>query len=99
MRQELKIACVEEVAYHIGYIDRERLLALTRQLGKSEYGPVSRKASGARLVIATSSAGLTVGPWPLEVGKVSEELVQGLANSVTVPCGPLAFSLPSALSI
>ena len=38
MRQGLKIACVEEIAYHMGYIDRERLLALARQLGKSEYG-------------------------------------------------------------
>jgi glucose-1-phosphate thymidylyltransferase len=38
MRQGLKIACVEEVAYHMGYIDRERLLRLARSLGKSEYG-------------------------------------------------------------
>jgi glucose-1-phosphate thymidylyltransferase len=38
MRQGLKIACVEEVAYHLGYIDRERLLALARHLDKSEYG-------------------------------------------------------------
>jgi len=38
MRQGLKIACVEEVAYHVGYIDRERLLALARCLGNSEYG-------------------------------------------------------------
>jgi glucose-1-phosphate thymidylyltransferase len=37
MRQGLKIACVEEVAYHMGYIDRERLLALARQLGKGDY--------------------------------------------------------------
>jgi glucose-1-phosphate thymidylyltransferase len=37
MRQGLKIACVEEVAYHMGYIDRERLLALARHLGKGEY--------------------------------------------------------------
>ena len=38
MRQGLKISCVEEVAYHMGYIDRERLLALARHLEKSEYG-------------------------------------------------------------
>ena len=37
MRQGLKIACIEEVAYHMGYIDRERLLALARHLGKGEY--------------------------------------------------------------
>src|SRR5262249_46475363 len=37
MRQGLKIACVEEVACHMGYNDRERLLALGRQLGKGEY--------------------------------------------------------------
>src|SRR5262249_24062002 len=38
MRQGLKIACVEEVAYHMGYIDRERLLSLTKQFGRGEYG-------------------------------------------------------------
>ena len=38
MRQGLKIACIEEVAYHMGYIDRERLLGLAQPLGKSEYG-------------------------------------------------------------
>ena len=37
MRQGLKIACVEEVAYHMGYIDRECLLQLARRLGKGEY--------------------------------------------------------------
>ena len=37
MRQGLKIACVEEVAYHMGYIDRQRLLTLARLLGKGEY--------------------------------------------------------------
>ena len=38
MRQGLKIACIEEVAYHMGYIDRERLLAEARRFGKNEYG-------------------------------------------------------------
>ena len=38
MRQGLKIACVEEVAYHMGYIDREGLLAEARRLGNNDYG-------------------------------------------------------------
>ena len=38
MRQGLKIACVEEVAYHMGYIEREQLLSLARRFGKSDYG-------------------------------------------------------------
>ncbi len=37
MRQGLKIACVEEVAYNMGFIDRERLLHLARRLGKGDY--------------------------------------------------------------
>ena len=35
MRQGLKIACIEEIAYHMGYLDRERL---AQPFGKSEYG-------------------------------------------------------------
>ena len=38
MRQGLKIACVEEVAYHMGYIDRARLLAEARRFGSNDYG-------------------------------------------------------------
>jgi glucose-1-phosphate thymidylyltransferase len=38
MRQGLKVACIEEVAYHMGYIDRDRLLAEARRFGKNEYG-------------------------------------------------------------
>jgi glucose-1-phosphate thymidylyltransferase len=37
MRQDLKIACVEEVAYHMGFIDRERLMRLARHLGRGDY--------------------------------------------------------------
>ena len=38
MRQGLKIGCLEEVAYHMGYIDRDRLLGEARRIGNSEYG-------------------------------------------------------------
>ncbi|MBC7768802.1 MAG: glucose-1-phosphate thymidylyltransferase RfbA [Phycisphaerales bacterium] len=37
-RQGLKIACPEEVAFHMGFIDRERLLRLGERLAKSAYG-------------------------------------------------------------
>jgi len=38
MRQGLRIACVEEVAYNMGYIDRDRVLAEARRFGKNDYG-------------------------------------------------------------
>src|SRR5258708_2990564 len=37
-RQGLKIACVEEIAFHLGYIDREQLLDNARRFGKNDYG-------------------------------------------------------------
>ena len=37
-RQGLKIGCLEEVAYRMGYIDLEKLVALGEALGKSSYG-------------------------------------------------------------
>jgi glucose-1-phosphate thymidylyltransferase len=46
MRQGLKIACVEEVAHHMGYIDRERLLALARRLGNGEYARYLERLPG-----------------------------------------------------
>jgi glucose-1-phosphate thymidylyltransferase len=37
-RQGLKISCIEEIAYRMGYIDAEQLRRLAEPLVKSEYG-------------------------------------------------------------
>lgn len=37
-RQGLKIACIEEIAYLMGYIDREQLIELAKPLQKNQYG-------------------------------------------------------------
>jgi glucose-1-phosphate thymidylyltransferase len=37
-RQGLKIACIEEIAYELGYIDREQLQRLASDMLKNQYG-------------------------------------------------------------
>lgn len=37
-RQSLKIACLEEIAYKMGYISKEKLLELAEPLKKNQYG-------------------------------------------------------------
>ncbi len=37
-RQGLKVACPEEIAYHLGYIDAAQMQRLAAKLGKSGYG-------------------------------------------------------------
>lgn len=37
-RQGLKIACIEEIAYNKGYIDKDQLLKLGEKLQKNQYG-------------------------------------------------------------
>lgn len=45
-RQGLKVACLEEIAYQQGWIDRERLLAQAAALGKTGYGQYLAKIAG-----------------------------------------------------
>ncbi|WP_020208144.1 glucose-1-phosphate thymidylyltransferase RfbA [Gilvimarinus chinensis] len=37
-RQGLKVACIEEIAYELGYISREQLQSLAAPLAKNQYG-------------------------------------------------------------
>jgi glucose-1-phosphate thymidylyltransferase len=37
-RQGLYVACIEEIAYKMGFIDKEQLLELAEELKKSDYG-------------------------------------------------------------
>ena len=37
-RQSLKVACIEEIAYEMGYISKEKLLELALPLSKNQYG-------------------------------------------------------------
>lgn len=37
-RQGLYVACIEEIAYHMGYIEKDQLLTLAEPMMKTEYG-------------------------------------------------------------
>ena len=37
-RQGLKVACLEEIAYRKGYIDRDQLEAQALEMAKNDYG-------------------------------------------------------------
>jgi glucose-1-phosphate thymidylyltransferase len=37
-RQNLKVACLEEISYRMGYITKEELLELAEPLKKNQYG-------------------------------------------------------------
>ena len=51
-RQSLKVACLEEIAYEMGYISKEKLLELAEPLKKNQYGQyLIRRANEAQEVI------------------------------------------------
>jgi glucose-1-phosphate thymidylyltransferase len=47
-RQGLKMACIEEIAYRLGYIDREALLRAAENHSKNSYGEYLRKVAESR---------------------------------------------------
>lgn len=48
-RQNLKVACIEEIAFRMGYIDRSQLLKLAEPLEKNEYGQYLIKLANDKL--------------------------------------------------
>lgn len=45
-RQNLKVACLEEIAYRMGYINREELIQLAQPLKKNQYGQYMLRLAG-----------------------------------------------------
>ncbi len=58
-RQGLYIACLEEIAYRKGYINKEQLLELAKPLMKTDYGKYLVKVSNENIE-AESEAALTI---------------------------------------
>ncbi|PEC56412.1 glucose-1-phosphate thymidylyltransferase [Bacillus cereus] len=48
-RQGFKVACIEEIAYRMGYISREQLSELGEELGKSTYGKYIKEIAEERI--------------------------------------------------
>ena len=50
-RQGLKVACLEEIAYEMGYISKKQLLALAEPLNKNQYGQylIKRAEQGRKI--------------------------------------------------
>lgn len=48
-RQNLKVACIEEIAYRMNYIDKEQLVRLAQPLKKNQYGQYLLKIAGGEI--------------------------------------------------
>ena len=53
-RQGLKVSCPEEIAWRMGYIDRDALLGLAHAMGRSEYGTYLTRIANERALVAVS---------------------------------------------
>jgi glucose-1-phosphate thymidylyltransferase len=51
-RQDLKIACIEEIAWRMGFITKEQMLRAAKKVRKSTYGEyifdIARREDGLR---------------------------------------------------
>jgi glucose-1-phosphate thymidylyltransferase len=52
MRQGIKIGCIEEIAYRMGFIDAMRLKEFAEQYAKSEYGAYLAELTGTPLALS-----------------------------------------------
>ena len=50
-RQGLYIACIEEIAYRMGYINKQHLLELAKPLEKTDYGKYLKDLAGDAHVV------------------------------------------------
>ncbi len=55
-RQGIQIACLEEIAYSLGYISREALSLLAERYAKNEYGEYLRAVAGKSLALFSESS-------------------------------------------
>ncbi len=59
-RQKLKIACLEEISYRMGYISKEQLIELAQPLKKNAYGQYLLHVSKTVKDISMEKAGLSL---------------------------------------
>ena len=55
-RQALKVSCPEEIAWRMGYISRDAMIALAHAMGQSEYGRYLVRIASERVVDASPGA-------------------------------------------
>ncbi len=55
-RQGLKVCCPEEIAWRMGYIDHDALLALAHSMGRSDYGRYLVRIADERILDAHAGA-------------------------------------------